>query len=130
MMGLRGMPEGEVVFDNCAIPASSVVAEPGEGFRQLMQCYNLQRVGAATVALGIAQGAFDLALDYARQRNQFGKPIADFQGIQWMLADMHIKLEAARGLVYAAAASGQRGFPDKLQTASAKVFASKPPSRW
>jgi alkylation response protein AidB-like acyl-CoA dehydrogenase len=125
MMGLRGLPEGELEFQDCRIPASNIVAEAGDGFRRLMQCYNLQRVGAATVALGIAQGAFDLALDYAGERVQFDRPIGEFQGIQWMLADMHIKLQAARALVHAAATSDERGFPDKLKTATAKVFASE-----
>lgn len=125
MMGLRGMPEGELVFDNCRIPAANLLVAPGDGFRQLMQCYNLQRIGAAAVALGIAQGAFDLAIAYALQRKQFGKPIADFQGIQWMLADMYIQLEAARGLVHGAARSGAAGFPDKLQAATAKVYAAE-----
>ena len=124
MMGLRGMPEGEVVFDHCRIPDSNLLVAPGDGFRRLMQCYNLQRIGAAAVALGITQGAFDLAIDYALKRKQFGKPIADFQGIQWMLADMHIQLEGARLLVQRAATSGTDGFPDKLQAATAKVQAA------
>ncbi len=125
MMGLRGMPEGEVVFDDCRVPAENLLVPPGDGFKKLMRCYNLQRVGAATVALGIAQGALDLALDYAASRKQFGQPIGDFQGIRWMLADMHIKLEAARGLVYRAASELTNGYPDKVAAALAKVSAAE-----
>jgi alkylation response protein AidB-like acyl-CoA dehydrogenase len=89
-----------------------------------MRAYNAQRVGAATVALGIAQGAYSLALAYAGERQQFGRPIAEFQGLQWMLADMSVKLEAARGLIHKAAASNGGGFPDMLQAAQAKLFAA------
>jgi alkylation response protein AidB-like acyl-CoA dehydrogenase len=125
MMGLRGMPEGDVSFVNCRVPAGNLLAGPGDGFRKLMRCYNLQRIGAASVALGIAQGAFDLAALRALDRKQFGKPIAEFQGLQWMLADMHIQLECARLLVYRAAVSGTNGFPDKLDAAAAKVHAAE-----
>ncbi len=125
MMGLRGMPEGEVVFENCRVPAENLLVPPGDGFKKLMRCYNLQRVGAAAVALGIAQGALDLAVDYAASRKQFGQPIGDFQGIRWMLADMHIKLEGARGLVYRAASELTDGYPDKVNAALAKVSSAE-----
>lgn len=125
MMGLRGMPEGDVSFVECRVPAGNLLVGPGDGFKKLMRCYNLQRIGAAAVALGIAQGAFDLAARRALERKQFGKPIADFQGVQWMLADMHIQLECARLLVYRAAAGGVNGFPDKLEAAAAKVYAAE-----
>ncbi len=125
MMGLRGMPEGDVSFVDCRVPASNLLAAPGDGFKQLMRCYNLQRIGAASVALGIAQGAFDFAAARALERKQFGKPIAEFQGLQWMLADMHIQLECARMLVYRAAVGGVNGFPDKLEAAAAKVHAAE-----
>ena len=108
MMGLRGMPEGDVSMVDCRVPVKNVVAYPGDGFKKLMRCYNLQRIGAASVALGIAQGAFDLAAVYATERKQFGKPIGDFQGLQWMLADMHIQLECSRLLVYRAAKPARR----------------------
>jgi len=82
-------------------------------------------VGAATVALGIAEGAYEQALDYAGVREQFGRPIAEFQGLQWMLADMSIALAAAQALVYRAAAGAVEGFPDPLEAAQAKVLASE-----
>ena len=125
MMGLRGMPEGDVSMVDCRVPVKNVVAYPGDGFKKLMRCYNLQRIGAASVALGIAQGAFDLAAVYATERKQFGKPIGDFQGLQWMLADMHIQLECSRLLVYRAAMSGVGGFPDKIEAATAKIHAAE-----
>ena len=97
------------------------------GFAGLMDAYNTQRVGAATVALGIAVGAYDEALEYSRTRHQFNRPIAEFQGLQWMLADMSIQIEAARNMVHKAAVSAEysdSGFPDVLFAAQAKVFAA------
>ena len=94
------------------------------GFAELMNAYNSQRVGAATVALGIAQGAFEAAVAFAKDRHQFGRPIAEFQGLQWMLADMAIQLNAARLGIHQAAASADP-FPDPLLAAQAKVFASE-----
>jgi len=125
MMGVRGMPEGDVRFENCRVPAQNLLVPPGDGFKKLMRCYNLQRVGAATVALGIAQGALDHAIEYAAARRQFGQPIGEFQGIRWMLADMHMKLESARLLVYRAASELSDGYPDKVNAALAKVTASE-----
>ncbi len=135
-MGLRGIPEAEVIFQDMALPASSLLLPPRglkKGFADLMNAYNGQRVGAATVALGLAQGAYALALDYSQEREQFGRPIAEFQGLQWMLADMSTRLAAARALVYKAAVSGPEGgdpeagpgFPDVLAAAQAKIFASE-----
>ena len=97
---------------------------PAKGFADLMNAYNTQRVGAATVAFGIAQGAFALALEFSGQRQQFGRPIAEFQGLQWMLAVMHVQLEASRGLIYGAAAGASDGFPDSMEAARAKIFAA------
>mgnify|MGYP002623396109 FL=1 len=127
-MGLKGMPEAEIRFQGLEVPDSMVLRPPGgfaRGFGRLMDAYNGQRVGAATVALGLAAGAYDHALDYAQRRRQFGRPIAEFQGLSWMLADMSIKLEAARALVWRAARSaGPAGFPDRLAAAQAKVLAA------
>ena len=127
-MGLRGIPETEILFNDLEVPEDMALMPPrglAHGFGDLMRAYNSQRVGAATVALGIAQGAYSLALAYAGERRQFGRPIAEFQGLQWMLADMSVKLEAARGLIHKAAASnGGGGFPDMLQAAQAKLFAA------
>lgn len=125
MMGVRGMPEGEVVFSDCRVPAANLLVPPGDGFKKLMRCYNLQRVGAAAVALGVAQGALDLAIDYAGARRQFGQPIGEFQGVRWKLADMHTRLEAARLLIYRAASETVDGYPDKMNAAIAKLTASE-----
>jgi alkylation response protein AidB-like acyl-CoA dehydrogenase len=130
-MGLRGMPEGELVFENLEVPASMAVVPPSgwkRGFADLMNAYNSQRVGAGTVAMGVAAGALDHALDYVRTREQFGRPIGEFQGLQWMLADMQVQLNAARLMLYAAARSrgeGGSAFPDPMLAAQAKIFASE-----
>jgi alkylation response protein AidB-like acyl-CoA dehydrogenase len=127
-MGVRGIPETEVMFDNLEIPEDMVLIPPQgirRGFAGLMNAYNGQRIGAATVAHGIAVSAYELALAYAQSREQFGRPIAEFQGVQWMLADMSIQLSAAQALIYGAAARAGEGFPNKLEAAQAKVFASE-----
>ncbi len=127
-MGLRGLPETEIIFKDMAVPATMVLMPPAgfrRGFASLMQAYNGQRVGAATVALGIAQGAFELAVDFVKQRRQFGRPIAEFQGLQWMLADMSIGLEAARALCHRAAADTTNGFPDLRRAAQAKILTAE-----
>ena len=126
-MGLRGLPETELIFEDMEVPAERVLRPPGgfrRGFAALMDAYNAQRVGAATVALGLADGAFRLALDRAGRRHQFGRPIAEFQGLQWMLADMATQIDAARLLIQRAAA-GAAPFPDPEMAAKAKIFASE-----
>lgn len=130
-MGLRGMPEARIVFNDLEISEDMVLKPPSgfqRGFADLMNAYNCQRVGAATVALGIAAGAYELALDWVKTREQFGRPIAEFQGLQWMMADMAIGLEVARSMIHKAAAS--RGanngpFPDPTLAAMAKIVASE-----
>lgn len=127
-MGLRGIPETEIICQDLEVPVERMVQPPkglARGFAGLMNAYNSQRVGAGAVALGIAQGAFDLALDYSQQREQFDRPICEFQGLQWMLVDMNIQLEAARALIYKAAAGAGTGFPDIAQAARAKILASE-----
>jgi alkylation response protein AidB-like acyl-CoA dehydrogenase len=130
-MGLRGMPEGELAFEDMEVPAAMALVPPSgfrRGFADLMNAYNSQRVGAGTVAMGIAAGALDHALDWAKTREQFGRPIAEFQGLQWMLADMQTQLTAARLMLYAAARSrgpGDSAFPDPMLAAQAKIFASE-----
>jgi alkylation response protein AidB-like acyl-CoA dehydrogenase len=130
-MGLRGMLEGELAFEDLEVPAAMVVLPPSgfrRGFADLMNAYNSQRVGAGTVAMGLAAGALDHALAWAKTREQFGRPIGEFQGLQWMLADMQTQLTAARLLLYAAARSrGPDGsvFPDPMLAAQAKIFASE-----
>ncbi len=125
-MGLRGIPETELFFEDLEVPHDMILIPPEglrRGFAGLMNAYNAQRLGAGTVALGIAAGAYGLALDYVQEREQFGRPIAEFQGLQWMLVDMHTRLEAARLLLHRAAAC--TGFPDITQAAEAKIFASE-----
>lgn len=129
-MGLRGIPEMELIFEDMEIADDMVLLPPSgfaRGFADLMNAYNSQRVGAGTVALGIATGAYELALDFAKQREQFDRPIAEFQGLQWMLADMSTKLEAARSLTYRAACSRGAGsaFPDPTMAAQAKIFTAE-----
>jgi alkylation response protein AidB-like acyl-CoA dehydrogenase len=130
-MGLRGMPEGELTFENLEVPASMAVLPPSglrRGFADLMNAYNSQRVGAGTVAIGVAAGALELALDFAKEREQFGRPIGEFQGLQWMLADMQTQLTASRLILYQAARSrgpAASAFPDPMLVAQAKIFASE-----
>ena len=143
-MGMRGIPETQIICEDLEVPeemaliplAPDVPAEGlRHGFARLMNAYNGQRVGAGTVALGIAAGAYELALEYSKQREQFGRPICEFQGLQWMLVDMHTQLEAARLLLHKAACSGSGssgqvapdvpGFPDMQEAAQAKIFASE-----
>ena len=128
-MGLRGIPETQIICEDLEVPEDMILIPPEglrRGFAGLMNAYNGQRVGAGTVALGIAAGAFELALEYSQQREQFGRPICEFQGLQWLLVDMHTQLEAAR-LLLRKAASGvsKHGFPDMLEAAQAKIFASE-----
>jgi len=130
-MGLRGMPEGELAFEDLAVGADMVVMPPSgfrRGFADLMNAYNSQRVGAGTVAMGIAAGALEHALEWAKTREQFGRPIGEFQGLQWMLADMQVQLTAARLMLYTAARSrGPDGsaFPDPMLAAQAKIFSAE-----
>jgi len=130
-MGLRGIPETEIIFNDLVIDESRVLMPPSgfkRGFGDLMNAYNAQRVGAGMVALGLAAGAYERARDFTLEREQFGRPIAEFQGLQWMLADMSTQLEAARLMIYSAARSrGADGspFPDPNAAAQAKLFASE-----
>jgi alkylation response protein AidB-like acyl-CoA dehydrogenase len=124
-LGIKGSPTREVYFDNVRIPADRMIGEEGTGFATAMRTLDHTRITIAAQALGVAQGAFDYAKGYVKERKQFGKPIADFQGIQFMLADMAMKIEAARQLTYAAAAKSERGDSDlTFQGAAAKCFAS------
>ena len=127
-MGLRSIPETEIIMENLVLGEDRLIEPPQglkRGFAGLMNAYNSQRVGAGMVALGIAQGAYELALEYTKQREQFGRPICEFQGLQWMLVDMSVKLQAARGLIYKAAANAGDAFPDITEAAQAKIFAAE-----
>jgi alkylation response protein AidB-like acyl-CoA dehydrogenase len=124
-LGVKGSPTCEVYFDNVVVPADRLIGEQGTGFVTAMKTLDHTRITIAGQALGIAQGALDYAVDYMKQRQQFGHPIADFQGLQFMVADMGMKIEAARQLTYAAAAKSERGDTDLgYFGAAAKCFAS------
>ena len=124
-LGIKGSPTREVYFDNVRIPADRMIGAEGTGFETAMRTLDHTRVTIAAQAVGVAQGALDYALEYAMERKQFGKPIADFQGLQFMLADMGMKVEAARQMTYAAAGRSERGDADlTFFGAAAKCFAS------
>jgi alkylation response protein AidB-like acyl-CoA dehydrogenase len=124
-LGIKGSPTREVYFDKVRIPGDRMIGAEGTGFATAMRTLDHTRVTIAAQAVGIAQGALDYALSYAKERTQFRKPIADFQGLQFMLADMGMKVEAARQLTYAAAGRSERGDKDlTFFGAAAKCFAS------
>jgi alkylation response protein AidB-like acyl-CoA dehydrogenase len=124
-MGFRGSPTREVYFDNVTIPDDRRISEIGGGFSLAMDTLDHTRITIAAQALGIAQGALDVATKYSHERKQFGKEIFDFQGVQFMLADMAMNIEAARALTYAAAAKSERADKDlKFFSAASKAFAS------
>ncbi|MBK5217161.1 MAG: acyl-CoA dehydrogenase family protein [Propionibacteriales bacterium] len=124
-LGIKGSPTREVYFDNVRIPASRMIGAEGTGFETAMKTLDHTRVTIAAQAVGVAQGALDYALGYAQERKQFGKSISDFQGMQFMIADMGMKVEAARQLTYAAAGRSERGDKDlTFFGAAAKAFAS------
>ncbi|MGD8563368.1 MAG: acyl-CoA dehydrogenase family protein [Desulfarculaceae bacterium] len=127
--GLRGIPETELIFEDCRIGAENVVVagDGSEGFKKLMFGYNAQRVGASAVALGIAQGAHDLAVEYMQQRKTFGTPLAKYQGLRWMMAESQTKLDAARMLIYRAACNARElphnvRMPHLREASMAKAF--------
>jgi len=124
-LGIKGSPTREVYFDHIRLPADRMIGAEGTGFATAMQTLDHTRVTIAAQAVGIAQGALDFAKGYVKERKQFGKPIADFQGVQFMLADMGMKLEAARQMTYVAAGKSERGDADLTYFgAAAKCFAS------
>lgn len=124
-LGIRASYTYELVFENCRIPKENMLGGDGQGFKIVMKTLDGGRIGIAAQALGIAQGAFDQALEYAKTREQFGKPISSFQGLQWMLADMHTQIEAARLMVYRAAWLKDNNLPYSKESAMAKLFASE-----
>jgi butyryl-CoA dehydrogenase len=124
-MGMRGSAMGEVFFNECLVPRENVLIPPG-GFRSVLGIMSSERVaGNPPVSLGIAQAALDATIPFLQQRVQFGRKLAEFQGLQWMLADMVIKLDAARLLVYRAAANAEKGLPSILESAIAKTAANE-----
>lgn len=124
-LGIRASSTMELIFNDCKVPAENLLAKEGMGFIVTMRTFDMSRPGVAAQALGIAQGAMELAAKYAKQRHQFGKSISSFQGIQWMLADMSTEVEAARALVYSCARAVDAGDKDiAAASAMAKLFAS------
>ncbi len=124
-MGIRASMTRELVFDNCRIPHKNLLGPEGEGFKVAMKTLDGGRIGIAAQALGIAQGAFDVAVDYAKERKQFDQIITRFQGVQFMLADMATQIEAARLLVYQAAYRASAGLSYSKESAMAKLHASE-----
>jgi alkylation response protein AidB-like acyl-CoA dehydrogenase len=124
-MGLHASNTGELLFDECRIPAGNLLGEEGEGDRLFLKTLDGGRIGIGAMALGIAQAAYEAASAYAKERQQFGRPIASFQGIAFKIADMATQIEAARLLVYRAAWLKDRGEPYSTEAAMAKLFASE-----
>ena len=126
-MGARGVPSCPLYFDNVFVSEEAMLGEPGDGFRIVMEAFNISRPIIGARGVGLSQGAYDHALSFVRERRAFGEQVVDFQGIRWMLADMHIQIEAARNLVYKAAASADAGLTGKalaIEAAVAKCHAS------
>jgi butyryl-CoA dehydrogenase len=124
-MGIRASTTRELIFSDCKVPKTNLLGREGAGFLVAMKTFDQSRPGVAAQALGIAQGALDKAVAYAQERKQFGKPVSSFQGLQFMLADMAIQVEAARALTYAAARTIDAGARNVSRvSAMAKVFAS------
>jgi alkylation response protein AidB-like acyl-CoA dehydrogenase len=124
-MGIRSSPTMELVFENCRVPHANLLGEEGKGFKVAMKTLDGGRIGIASQALGIAQGALDATIAYASQREQFNKPLSSFQGVQFQLADMATQVEAARLLVYNAAYRASAGLSYSQESAMAKLFASE-----
>jgi len=124
-MGIRGTNTNELIFEDCRVPVANRLGEEGMGFKIAMIALDAGRIGVGAQAVGIAQAAFDAALEYAKTREQFGGPIAQLQAIQWMLADMATRIEAARLLVYKAALKKDSGERYTKEAAMAKLFASE-----
>jgi len=128
-LGLRGSVTSELFFEDCRIPEENLLGTRGEGFIGSLEILDEGRISIGAMALGLAQGCYDLALQYSKEREQFGRPISKFQGVQWFLADMATEVAAARHLVYHAAALKDAKMKHSLESAMAKLFASEVSSR-
>ena len=124
LMGFRGVPSSDLYFDGCDVPADNLIV-PAGGFKKLMEAFDLERCGNATMGLAQASGALEDVLAYVQERRQFGKPLIDFQAVQLRLAEMKMKVEAARLLIWRAASNAQQGLPDVLESSIAKCFANE-----
>jgi alkylation response protein AidB-like acyl-CoA dehydrogenase len=123
-MGFRGIYSADMYFDNVEVPVKNILV-PAGGFSKLMDAFDLERCGNTTMSLAVAQSAFDFVLDYTQERNQFGKPLIDFQAVQIQLAEMKLKLDAARLLLYRAVANAEQGLPSIADSSIAKCFANE-----
>jgi len=123
-MGIRASSTTELVMENCIVPKENLLSKEGKGFGIAMKTLDGGRIGIAAQALGIAEGAFEEAVNYMKERKQFGKPLSAFQGLQWYIAEMDVKIQAAQHLVYKAACKKQAGEPYSLDAARAKLFAA------
>jgi len=128
-MGLKGSVTSALSFEECRVPASNLLGREGEGFRQMLVTLDGGRISIGAMALGLAQAALDQATRYAKERKQFGQPIANFQALQWMIADMATEIDAARLLIYRAAAMKDAGKPFSKEAAMAKLYASETAER-
>jgi butyryl-CoA dehydrogenase len=128
-MGLKGAITSELFFEDCRIPKENILGTPGEGFKQALITLDGGRISIGAMALGLAQGAFERALAYSKERQQFGQPICDFQAVQWMLADMATEIEAARLMIYQAAWLEDQGVRFTKEAAMAKLYASEAAER-
>ncbi|MGG7142082.1 acyl-CoA dehydrogenase [Clostridium nigeriense] len=124
-LGIRGSSTTELVMSNCIVPKENLVGQEGKGFGIAMKTLDGGRIGIASQALGIAEGAFEEAVNYMKERKQFGRPLAAFQGLQWMIAEMDTKIEAARHLVYKAAWLKDNKLPYSVDAARAKLYAAE-----
>jgi butyryl-CoA dehydrogenase len=124
-MGFHGLSSTELIFEDCFVPEENRLGEEGQGLRIALDALDVSRVTVGAEAVGIAQAAFEASRNYAKERQQFGQPIANFQAIQWMLADMHTQIDAARLLTYRAAYLSDQGLPFIKEAAMAKVYASE-----
>jgi len=124
-LGFRGLVSSELIFEDCFVPDENRLGEEGQGFRIALDALDVSRVTVGAEAVGISQAAFEASLNYAKERQQFGQPIANFQAIQWMLADMATQIDAARLLTYRAAYLLDQGLPFIKEAAMAKLFASE-----
>ncbi len=124
-MGLKGSVTSELFFENCRIPADNLLGRENEGFKQFLVTLDAGRIAIAAMALGLAEGAYFRSVDYAKEREQFGRPIADFQAIRWMIADMATEIDAARLMVHRAVWLKERGEPFTKEASMAKLFATE-----
>tara|TARA_R110000787_G_scaffold211281_3_gene321072 strand:- start:7713 stop:8870 length:1158 start_codon:yes stop_codon:yes gene_type:complete len=123
-MGFRGIPSADIFFDNVEVPAANIVV-PAGGFKKLMEAFDLERCGNTTMCVAIAQSALDYVLEYVQERQQFGKPVSDFQAVQLHLAEMRMQVDAARLLLYRAVVNASQGLPSVADSSVAKCFANE-----